>query len=1264
MAERFFGNRTTVVEGQAALTESLVQAAISGNVLRASRIVPGHTAAGAHGKNVEGTGLSVTLLAPGSSLGPYLLDRVLGAGSTGAVYAATDVRSRQPVAIKVLHSVQASKLVAFKSEFRLALRVAHRNLLSPYELFAEADRWFIAMERVDGPDFLSFVRDHASLHYHDERLREALLQVVAGLEALHDAGIVHRDLKPANVLVDGDGSVRIVDFGLAVLRDGQQAWLDEAGRVVGSPAYMAPEQAAGEPPSPEADLYCVGVMLFEALTGRLPFQGATMHELVLNKLACDARDPRELAPGVSQELAELTLRLLSRVRSLRPSLNELRASLQHQQVSPLGAPIVRRDARLIGREPELGLLEQAFATLSEGTTKIVLVEGRSGVGKSALVAEACERFARAGALVLRGTCHMLEYIPFKGFDGVVDALRAVLRSLSEPARAALLPADLLSAAAMFPVLEDLCPQPALRVERDEPLDREQGYAAFKATLRALSRERPLVIALDDTQWGDRDGASLLSYLLAEESEALPVLFVIVHRDDEQSRGDFMHALTSLPSAGQRLQRMLVSPLATELAVELARSLLDRSDLEQARRIAEEAAGEPFLVEQLARHATAPSGPCTLYDVIRTRAAELDPRALRLLELSAVAGQPLPQALLESCLALTDGRLLVSQLVSLSLLRRTGSVAASLVQPYHDRIRDVVSEALDERARSGLHLLLASHGEDRGLLPASALVDYFTLGGAPERALPHALAAAGAAESALAFDLAADTYARTLLLSEALGIPSLRAQVGHARCLHRAGRCAEAGASYIQAAHSARGRERQLLQSGAIEAWLACGRLGSALQVLRPLLASIGSGYPEGTRRVALSLLYGIAHAKLSLRVRPPLRARGENLGSSLRADLLWDAGKGLMPIATPQAAVLCFGSLRASLACGDAHRVGRALAFVGSGFVPLLTREGLRCLRWARELADEHGDEHLRIMVHVAEAAQFFLSGRWSAAIERCERVLALSSRCAAPTAWEQSVAHTLLVSAHEYRGSLREMEESIVRCLRSLQSRGDQITAVTIVSAHGYVHAARHDRAGLLRAIQDMTAAMRDWTVGFGVWDFYKLRLQTLQELCWGQLAEARSLLDGAWPELKRHHLLHTPIVRGPALVLRLSVLLAQLRDGGLAQRALRREISSLSATLARESRPDARIHALIARAALAWRARRVERCHQLLERAETLAREADLRVVVRMIERQRALLDGRESDRIQKEAELAQRGVADAAAWALYIVPGFPPSSERARA
>lgn len=263
----------------------------------------------------------------------FAVQRCLGSGSFGTVYEAFDRERGTSVALKVLRQPDPAAIYRFKKEFRALADVTHPNLVELYELWSEGARWFFTMELVDGVDFLSHVRGETSPPLRVSsaigpsgeseaetldvespapladrtptldwgRLRSSLLQLAEGLSALHASGRVHRDIKPQNVLVARDGRVVILDFGLVAELTPAPMDRSTGLHAVGTPAYMSPEQARELAVSEASDWYSVGVILYEALTGVLPFQGQTI-ELLARKLQEQPIPPRELAPGVPADL--------------------------------------------------------------------------------------------------------------------------------------------------------------------------------------------------------------------------------------------------------------------------------------------------------------------------------------------------------------------------------------------------------------------------------------------------------------------------------------------------------------------------------------------------------------------------------------------------------------------------------------------------------------------------------------------------------------------------------------------------------------------------------------------------------------------------------------------------------------------------------------------------------------------------------------------------------------------------------------------------
>ncbi|HTM20268.1 MAG TPA: serine/threonine-protein kinase, partial [Kofleriaceae bacterium] len=259
---------------------------------------------------------------------------VLGKGGMGDVFEVHDRHRDMRVAVKTLRTLDPVALYRFKREFRAVAELAHRNIVALYDLFAEGTDWFFTMELVPGAGFIEFVRAGRRLsdreptptpgvqgelpHVHGQvdlgRLRSALGQLAEALVALHDGGLVHRDLKPSNVRITPEGRLVLMDFGIVAERRGPALPADHA---IGTPPYMAPEQAGGAPATAASDWYGYGVMLYLALTGRLPFRGSR-REVLAAKQERDPPPPSALVRGVPADLDRLCRDLLARDPAQRP----------------------------------------------------------------------------------------------------------------------------------------------------------------------------------------------------------------------------------------------------------------------------------------------------------------------------------------------------------------------------------------------------------------------------------------------------------------------------------------------------------------------------------------------------------------------------------------------------------------------------------------------------------------------------------------------------------------------------------------------------------------------------------------------------------------------------------------------------------------------------------------------------------------------------------------------------------------------------------
>jgi serine/threonine protein kinase/tetratricopeptide (TPR) repeat protein len=260
--------------------------------------------------------------------GRYQVIEELGRGGMGKVFKAFDREVDVRVALKLIRPEVAADQAAierFRNELKVARGISHKNVCRMYDLGREADAWFITMEYVPGEDLRSFLRRARRL---DVGTAVAIArQICEGLSEAHRLGVVHRDLKPANIMIDRDGDAKIMDFGIA--RSLGEKGLTGAGAMIGTPAYMSPEQVEGREADQRSDLYALGAILYEMVTGRAPFQGDTPLSVAMKHKSGVPKDPRGLNAQVPEGLSRIILRCLEKDREKRfPSAAAVLAELE------------------------------------------------------------------------------------------------------------------------------------------------------------------------------------------------------------------------------------------------------------------------------------------------------------------------------------------------------------------------------------------------------------------------------------------------------------------------------------------------------------------------------------------------------------------------------------------------------------------------------------------------------------------------------------------------------------------------------------------------------------------------------------------------------------------------------------------------------------------------------------------------------------------------------------------------------------------------
>jgi len=371
--------------------------------------------------------------------GKFVIEAHIGSGAMGAVYRARQIALEKTVAIKVLHGEHAGEpqfVARFHREAKAASRLNHPNSMQVIDFGEDPDGLlYIAMEYLDGRSLHRVLREDRPLPA--TRIADILMQTLAALAVAHDMGVVHRDLKPENIIVlsgtDDDGRprdiVKVCDFGIAKLSDARAyrsgsggdresgAPVTTAGLIVGTPEYMSPEQGRGEKLDPRSDLYAVGVILFEMLTGRVPFEAENALGVLLRHVTEAAPRPSEVAGGeVHAGLEGVCMRAMQKARDARyPNAREMRASIRVAIEG--GVPVLE------GGGPEAGGVRVITATPAPGTAATVQIEAPPGLAVAAAAGEDSK-----GKPTLVATSAAIEAAPRKRATGLVAAV-ALLAAL-------------------------------------------------------------------------------------------------------------------------------------------------------------------------------------------------------------------------------------------------------------------------------------------------------------------------------------------------------------------------------------------------------------------------------------------------------------------------------------------------------------------------------------------------------------------------------------------------------------------------------------------------------------------------------------------------------------------------------------------------------------------------------------------------------------------------------------------------------------------
>ncbi|MGH2453869.1 MAG: protein kinase domain-containing protein [bacterium] len=726
----------------------------------------------------------------------YRLDAKLGEGGMGVVYRAHDSLLQRPVAVKTLSPALFGEEGArrFLREAQAVARLQHPSIVAVFDAVEEGGSLAIVMELVEGQTLREL------LPLPIPRVVEIAIQVLGGLEYAHGQGVIHRDLKPENIIVTGEGSAKLMDFGLA--RSEGRSRLTQTGMVVGTVAYMAPEQALRGQADERSDLYALGCVLYEAVTGRPPFEAEDPISVITQHINVPPVGPRFHNPAIPPVLEAVILRLLAkdpdrRYRSAGEVAQVLGALRAVESAVPVPEKMVGTDmvgsirqGVLVGRAAELQAIKRLFDEAVSGEGRLVLIGGDAGIGKTRLIEEVITYARLRGARVFSVKCYEGQ-VPYEPFSRIVrDAVdnaapdEATL-TLGEHA------ADL---ARIVPGIREKVREMGEPISLPPDKERARILEGFTRTLVNLSARTTVMLAVDDLHLADRATLELLRYL-SPEIQRRRLFIIAAFRDEELERlMDFTEILKQLVKE-RHATRLTLDALTLDEVGELVQWLAQHraKPMNFARRIQEVTEGNPYFIEQViqalfqqgtlyikdgqwstdfdegARYADMPI-PASVRGVVDARLQPLGEASRRALFYAAILGRQFSFDMLRHVLGETEDQLLdvLDQVLRARLIREVRVGGEDRYEFSQTMTREALYDSISRHRRRRLHAqvgeaLEAFYGA-RAADHAPELAAHFLEAGDDEQSIRYALLAAEKADELYAHEETVRWYetARELL----------------------------------------------------------------------------------------------------------------------------------------------------------------------------------------------------------------------------------------------------------------------------------------------------------------------------------------------------------------------------------------------------------------------------------------------------------------------------------------------------------------------
>jgi tetratricopeptide (TPR) repeat protein/tRNA A-37 threonylcarbamoyl transferase component Bud32/ABC-type transporter Mla MlaB component len=751
--------------------------------------------------------------------GRYLVLKKLGEGGKGVVYKTRDTVLNRVVAIKMLKSAVSSEEAysRFMREAQAVAKLNHPNIVSIHDIGKENEKQFFVLEFVGGTSLRELMKTYPEGKCDVQTVLRVGIDICSALQYAHSQGVLHRDVKPENILITEEGTAKLMDFGLAKMVD--QPSITQEGIIVGTVAYVAPENALGKSADARSDLYSFGAVLYEMVTGKPPFPGEDPVKVIFGHIHDYPVSPTKLNPKVPQALVDCIMRLLEKepekryqnaaaLKEVLTDISEyskatLAPSRRQDRVLPGHHPSALGEVQLIDRVEEMNILKMAVDKAVRGEGGIVFLFGEAGIGKTRLSKELGTYARLRGMQVLYGRCPALFRMdsvpPYVLWNEVIKDYIQTCGSEQLSKVVGYYPEEVSKLVPEVKQKLGTIPE-SLPVSPEH--ERERLFEAVTQLMTNISKEAPLLIVLDDLQRIDQSSLLLLHHM-ARGTQKESLLILGIYRDVEiDERHPLSPVLTEL-NKERLFQPVHLKRMSFNDTSEMIRQILEQDDVptELCELVYEKTKGNPFFAEEAIKslkeeevihregnkwkikEVSRIELPKTVKSVMKTRISRLDDECQNLLTLSSFVGNDFTFEAMRAVTGYEDDKLLqLMERIHETGLFRHRVVHGEDVCSFADVIvRDAVYEEVNPFRRKKLHGIVGNALEkvyaekiDEHL---GELALHFLESGDKDKALDYLLRAGEKATKVYAYNEAASYFESALrILEDISGEPRQKAGV--------------------------------------------------------------------------------------------------------------------------------------------------------------------------------------------------------------------------------------------------------------------------------------------------------------------------------------------------------------------------------------------------------------------------------------------------------------------------------------------------------